>query len=191
MDTFNLRKYLTENKLTAVSRLMEAEQPNFNDPTAICRLDLEGSQVVGQGEGFNVVEIAKALEKGYELQAEKDKNRNNDLYRYAYFDWKISPDKNGVGVLEVNPTGKYNSPWGEQQCDTFKSGAEKFQRVLTSCSPEELNNHVKGWIIVNSKFRSGIFPMLDPEGVRMYIEAGDKLSRDINNFYKGSTYWGD
>lgn len=192
MDNFNLRQYLTENKLTAVSKLTEGEEPNFNDPTTICKLGYTGDQVVGQGEGFNVAEIAKALEKGYELQAEKDKNRNNDLYSYAYFDWETSPDKNGVGVLEVNPTGKYNSPWGERQCDSFESAAQKFQRALTSCTPNELNSHVKGWIVVHSpKYRPSIYPMLDPEGVKIYLEAEDKLSADIDRFYRGCTYWGD
>ena len=144
------------------------------------------NEVVAMGEGFDLNEIAEGLAKAYEEQVSESSSEN-----YAWLDFNITPDRNGVGTIEFTPDGRPDNYYGHKT-KTFEEAAMEIRRVLTTCcSPKPMQDHVIGWIITRSKYRPGIFPLLDEEGTMMYLEAQNRLSQDINRFYSGSRYTGD
>ena len=185
---FNYREYMKDNWL-----LKESQEVDFSDPESV--LDSysrdKGYWQIWKGEGFDPNQIVEALKQAFEDQVGNATGAINKLY--GWWDFDISPDKMGVGTLQVNPQGAYEWNGITHKCRTFEEGAEEIKRVLTTqCSPKEIQSHVKGWIIGNNHhFRNGIYPLLDPEGVKIYLGAEDKLSSDVQNSYKGSNYWGD
>lgn len=145
----------------------------------------EYHEVVAMGEGFDLGEIAEGFRKAYEGQMSQGSGSN-----YAWFDYKINPGKLGVSTIDVTPDGEPDDLG--RKTNSFEEAAVKLRNVLTTqCTPRSMQSHVIGWIITSSIYRPAIFPLLDDEGVMIYLEARDGLNRAMSDFYSGSGYRGD
>lgn len=178
-----------ENSTNLVDILL---RENIDEQSGFPKLSVD-HEIQSSGKGFNVDEIAEGLRTSWEEQESHDRDvRNyrrlpdpgekNSEYE-AYLDADITPSDNAVHVFHFT----------ENTIDKTAQEIASYLQNPSNYKPKDLAKHTIGWGITTShnRFRQGIVPMMDPEGVQMYNKADEDLTAAINSYYGHGHYTGD
>lgn len=180
---------------------------DYSDPLTTINYDtLSGGRpqkydILAQGKGLNKEDLKEGL-----LKVIQDiQQREGDKFEYAKVTQKYQPAINGSGSeFKFTETGKYARQGGgfyhkageEAECWTLDSVADHvIDNYEHDCSPRELGEHIIGWYLIKlpNKFLPEycIYPMLDAEGVKMYIGVREKMADELRRYYATNDYNGD